>query len=106
VHVPRETSEHTPIRIVPDPELLDLIPGYLKNREEDVRALRDALSGRDFEEVRVRGHKMKGSGGAYGFERITQLGRALEQCARETDTAGIAVQIDELAEFLSRVEIV
>jgi len=46
-----------------DADLDDLIPGYLQNRREDVKAVWQALENQDFETIRVLGHTMKGTGG-------------------------------------------
>ena len=50
-----------------DPEIADLIPGYLINREQDIVAIYDALNKKDLPTVRILVHSMKGSGGGYGF---------------------------------------
>ena len=46
-----------------DPDLRDLIPGYLKNRQKDITTIKKALKAADFAKIRVLGHSMKGSGG-------------------------------------------
>ncbi|HZC67063.1 MAG TPA: Hpt domain-containing protein [Nitrospirales bacterium] len=61
-----------------DPEIAELIPGFLANRRKDVTAMLDAVQRSDFETVRLLGHSMKGAGGGYGFDAITVIGGALE----------------------------
>ncbi|TDJ68612.1 MAG: Hpt domain-containing protein, partial [Proteobacteria bacterium] len=51
-----------------DPDLEDLIPGFLNNRAHDVRAINDLLDAEDFGAIRLLGHSMKGAGGGYGFD--------------------------------------
>jgi HPt (histidine-containing phosphotransfer) domain-containing protein len=46
----------------------------------------DALDRVDFETVTILGHQMRGSGGAYGFQAITDIGAALQQAAESADT--------------------
>jgi DNA-binding NarL/FixJ family response regulator len=65
-----ETSATTVVKI--DRDLEDLIPGYLEKRLADVTSIREAAGKNDFEMIRVLGHTMKGSGGGYGFDRITE----------------------------------
>ena len=55
------------IVITVDPDLEDLIPGFLDNRYEDIDALMGALDRKDYETIRRLGHIMKGAGGGYGF---------------------------------------
>lgn len=89
-----------------DPDLADLIPGYLANRRKDVDAIRASLGRNDLELARVLGHGMKGSGGGYGFEAITEIGTVMEKAAKEGRDAEIRLQVDLLEEYLNQVEIV
>jgi signal transduction histidine kinase/CheY-like chemotaxis protein len=86
-----------------DPDLMDLIPGYVQNRFRDVEACRARLQGARFEEIRILAHGMAGSGGAYGFDEITRIGRAMELAARAGDGAACAKAIDELDGYVRRV---
>jgi len=85
-----------------EPKVRLLIPGYLESRRRDVEALRAALETSDYEAIRDLGHKMSGTGGAYGLPRITEIGSNLEKAARERDPQLIRAQTDELTRFLSR----
>jgi HPt (histidine-containing phosphotransfer) domain-containing protein len=94
------------IRVEIDPDIADLVPGFLENRRKDVANLREALAGGDFRTVHLRGHSMKGVGGGYGFDRISEIGAELETCARSEDTDGARRWVDALEEYLDRVEVV
>ena len=89
-----------------DPDLADLIPGYLANRKMDIAAIREALDKNDLDTVRIHGHSMKGSGGGYGFQTITDIGKMLEKNAQEGLNDGIRVQIEGLEEYLRQIEVV
>jgi len=89
-----------------DPDLADLIPGYLANRKMDIAAIREALDKNDLDTVRILGHSMKGSGGGYGFQTITDIGKMLEKNAQEGLDDGIRVQIEGLEEYLRQIEVV
>ena len=89
-----------------DAELQELIPGYLDNRQADIRALREALEQDDYETIRIVGHSMKGSGGGYGFDAITEIGGALEQAAKDREPDAIRRWVGELSTYLARVEVV
>ena len=89
-----------------DEDLEDLIPGFLDHRRKDIDAMRSALKEGDFETIRSRGHSMKGAGGGYGFDFITDIGGDLEISAREGDVEKIHQQVDALARFLESVEVV
>ncbi len=89
-----------------DPDLEDLIPGFLSNRAKDVASIRALLASQDFDAIRVLGHSMKGAGGGYGFDRITDLGGTIESAAVARDAATIGAANDQLDDYLARVETV
>jgi signal transduction histidine kinase/DNA-binding response OmpR family regulator len=88
-----------------DPELEEVIPGFLEGRRHDLTVLRAALERGDFETVRLLGHRMRGSGAGYGFDAITRIGGRLEQAGRNRRSEEVAPCLAELADFLERVEI-
>lgn len=87
-----------------DPDLEDLIPGFLGNRAKDVVSIRTLLETQDFDGIRILGHSMKGAGGGYGFDRITELGDIIESACVSGDAATIGRANDDLDDYLSRVE--
>jgi hypothetical protein len=89
-----------------DPDLADLIPGFLLNRQKDLRTLREVLQRHDFETIRSVAHILTGLGGSYGFDRITELGEAIGRAARQGDVTVIGELVDALAGYLERVEVV
>ena len=89
-----------------DPDLADLIPSFLENRRKDIAALLAALDQSDYETVRILGHSMKGAGGGYGFDGITEIGAVLEQAAKEHNSEAIRKWVGELSAYLDRVEVV
>lgn len=89
-----------------DPEISDLIPGFLENRRKDTKTMGDALTQGDFETIQVLGHSMKGAGGSYGFDAITDIGKSLEQAAKDKDAEVIQKWMRELSMYLDRVEVV
>ena len=93
------------IRIHVDPDIADLIPGFLENRRKDITAMQAALEQGDFETVRVLGHSMKGAGGGYGFDAITDIGAALEQAAKDRNRESIGKSLRDLSSYLDRVEV-
>jgi len=72
-----------------DPEIEDIVPIFLQNRRDDVESLSKALEDGDFETIRLLGHSMKGSGGGYGFDAITDIGQSLEQAAKSQSSREI-----------------
>ncbi len=89
-----------------DSTIEDLIPGFLENRQEDIKSLYDALKKEDYETIRILGHSMKGAGGGYGFDEITDIGRLIEESAEGKNQEEIKKWVINLTNYLDRVEIV
>lgn len=87
-------------------DLEDIVPIFLGNRNKDVQTLREALAQQDFRTVQTLGHRMKGDGGGFGFDRITEIGAAMERAAKLQDCSTIEQHIVQLEDFLNRVTVV
>ena len=83
-----------------------LIPAYLLNCRQNVVAMGDALDRVDFEVVTFLGHQLKGSGGSFGFQAITDIGAALQEAGESADTAASRRSVDELSSYLDRLAII
>jgi CheY-like chemotaxis protein len=88
-----------------DGALADLVPNYLESRRKDLGSIRRALGQENYEATRVLGRSMKGSGEGYGFAFISAVGQAIEAAAQEGDGQEIQRRIDELDNYLKRLEI-
>jgi len=100
----QEHEERIVVRI--DPDLADLIPGFLENRRKDIANILTALEKGDHETIRILGHSMKGCGSGYGFDPITDLGRSLEEAAKNRDEEDIKRQTAKLSAYLDSLDIV
>lgn len=89
-----------------DPELEELIPMFLDNRYQDIEMISRLISAGNFSEVQRLGHSMKGSGGGYGFDEITNIGSEMELAAQRGDRAEVERLNNRLAKYLSSVKIV
>jgi hypothetical protein len=96
----------TPVVTIDDPEVAPLVPAFLELRRADVRAFRDALRTGAYPAIQFTAHKMKGTGRGYGFTTISRLGGDLELAAHEQDVARMTELIDELDDYLARVQVV
>jgi len=85
--------------------LKPVVGGYLEKRRADIAKLREALDRGDFSTIQTLGHQMSGTGGGYGFERITEIGRAIEESALTGDATRIRVSIRDLDRYLGAVRV-
>lgn len=89
-----------------DPDLSDLMPGFLANKRLDLDKITAAAEAADYAAVRSMGHKIKGEGGSYGFDRITEIGAEMEHAATQRDLAAIRCCLRNLTTYLDSLEIV
>ncbi len=106
-----DPSLHTPSVTTP-PEIVHidasfepLMPRFMANRKKEITTMREALIGNDFETVRSVAHGMKGVGGSYGFDRITELAATIEQAAKSADATTITNQLQTLECYVNDVQI-
>jgi CheY-like chemotaxis protein/HPt (histidine-containing phosphotransfer) domain-containing protein len=85
--------------------LAERIPAYLGNCRDNVIVMQEALDRSDFEAVTILGHNLRGSGGGFGFQAITDFGAGLEQASEDIDLDGARKLLSELSSYLDSVEI-
>ncbi len=89
-----------------DQDIADLIPVFMESRGKDIQQLRQALVENEFERMRKIGHTMKGAGGGYGFQEITDIGAAIETAAQNGEADTIRHQVSRLGDYLDNLRIV
>ena len=89
-----------------DEDLAELVPGFLDHKREDVGSLLAAAENGDCAAISRLGHQMKGEGGSFGLDAISEIGQALEAAAHTSDLKAVRRLASELASYLDRVVIV
>lgn len=92
--------------VVIDASLEPLVPKFLEHRMAETVALAEHLAASDFEAVRRIAHTVKGVGGSYGFDRISEIAAVMEQGAKAGDGATVARTVYELRSYLERIDVV
>jgi HPt (histidine-containing phosphotransfer) domain-containing protein len=86
-----------------DQELIDLKREFLAEAQEKVREMQSALSGdrssATLDRLAYLAHQLKGSGGSYGYQRISTDAAAIEK-AIERITAGDGSQDAAIKEYV------
>ena len=85
--------------------LAEQIPAYLESCRHNVIAMLEALDRGDFQTVTILGHNLRGSGGGFGFQAITELGADLEQASEDADVDGAHRLLIELSSYLKTAEV-
>jgi len=84
--------------------LVERTPAYLENCRYNVTAINAALDQVDFETVVILAHNMRGSGGGFGFQMITDFGAGLESAAGLADLGTSRRWVQDLSDYLDRVQ--
>lgn len=85
------------------PGMAELRAGYLDHRRAELAALDAALRNAEFSALQKAGHNLKGTGSAYGFSELTDIGRALEAAGKGRDAAAVEGLLDQMDAFICMV---
>jgi PAS domain S-box-containing protein len=96
---PQGITVHTP------PEVAGLVPGFLQNRRNEVVVIREALEQGDFKTVAHLAHGMRGAGGSWGFDGISEIGAGMEQAAETADREAALGWLGKLVRYLDEVAV-
>jgi len=89
-----------------DPDLEDLVPGYLDKRRKDIEQFTKFLEVKNFEELKSMGHKVKGSGGGYGFIGLSTIGAEIENAAKARDESALKKCLQQYETYVRNVKVV
>jgi hypothetical protein len=93
------------IRLEVEPQLRELVPGFLEKRRHDLERLREALHAGDLAAIRDVGQNIRCFSRVYGLEALAVLGEQIGCAAEECSTLRIVHLQGQLADYLARVEL-
>ena len=73
---------------------------YINHTSKELVTIMDNLETNSFDSLRTFGHNIKGSGGMYGFNEVTEIGAVIEAAAKDEDMALIKSNLKNLDLFL------
>ena len=73
---------------------------YIQHTSKELLSLMEDLKTKSFDSLRTFGHNIKGSGGMYGFNEVTEIGAVIEAAAKNEDMALIKSNLNSLDSFL------
>lgn len=94
------------IKIEVDTFLKDIIPKFLKARENDMETLASLLDKKSWKEIESIAHKIKGNAGSYGLKDLGIWGGELEQSCKSQNYENIPELISKMSDYLKNIEIV
>jgi HPt (histidine-containing phosphotransfer) domain-containing protein len=87
-----------------DSRLADLIPRFIAKCGREAAALQRAAEAGEWEAARIIGHSMHGTGGGYGLDEVTNIGREAERAAARRDAQALRQLAERLADYLARLK--
>lgn len=109
---PRGSGADVPIRseFAGDPDMVELVQVFVAEMPKRAEALRSCISDGRLEDLKRAAHQLKGAGGGYGFETVSQVAASLEsgvlralENGGNADIEGLRKQVDDLIDVLKRV---
>ena len=75
------------------PEMQEM---YINHTSKELVSIMEDLETKSFDSLRTFGHNIKGSGGMYGFNEVTEIGAVIEAAAKDEDMALIKSKLKDL----------
>ena len=79
-----------------DDEWAEMQTKYVAHLLTEIPKIKAALNSKDYQALMIFGHNIKGSGGMYGFDDITDIGFKMETLAKAEDFNSLEVIVAEL----------
>tara|TARA_B100001250_G_scaffold283131_1_gene245300 strand:- start:155 stop:433 length:279 start_codon:yes stop_codon:yes gene_type:complete len=73
---------------------------YIAHTSKELARIQEDFDNMEIDSLRTFGHNIKGSGGMYGFDEVTNLGTEIEASAKADDRDKIKSLLEELSNFL------
>jgi len=89
---------------VDDPDIMPILGGYVERLGNQVDEMRAALGDARFEDLHRLAHRMKGSGGNYGYPMLTDAAKNLEDAAKAQDLRSAGEALHKVALLCQAIE--
>lgn len=88
-----------------DLDFRELLEEFVAATPQRAQSLTTAFADGQLEEVRRQAHQLKGAGGGYGYDELSEVAAELERACKESqpNIAKIAESLDRLLDHLQRV---
>ena len=83
-----------------DDEWAEMQEMYINHTFKELNTIKEDINSVKFDSLRTFGHNIKGSGGMYGFNEITEIGATIESAAKDENMDQIKSNFDRLETFL------
>ncbi len=92
-------------RLADNPRVMKILPEFIEGLPHKVNAMVDLLSRNDLAELQKVVHQLRGAGGGYGFDLITEPASRAEEAIKTTQALEvITAEINSLIEIIRRID--
>ncbi len=96
-----------PIRITLSGEVNMQVPDeilnrYIERRKRDLESCFRNIEEGKYEELEKVGHQLKGNGETFGHPELSDIGRELEEAARESDDESVHQAVEKFKNWVDR----
>ncbi len=86
-----------------DPSFVDLVEDFVGGLDDRIAAIKAAVDGEDFGQLKTLSHQIKGAGGGYGYPDLTEVAGRLESDSMAHDLDACKAEVDALNALIVRV---
>jgi PAS domain S-box-containing protein len=87
-----------------DPQLTDILPGFVERLPTQLESLCKALEEERLEDAERLAHRLKGAGGSYGYPTLSEVAKSLELAAKARDLGGAAAALAGIKEVCTAIQ--
>ncbi|MGD0897415.1 MAG: PAS domain S-box protein [Thermoguttaceae bacterium] len=97
-------SEGIASQFADDPQLADILPGFVERLPGQLEALCKALEEERLEDAERLAHRITGAGGSYGYPTLSEAARSLELAAKTQDVGGATAALAGVKEVCAAIQ--
>ena len=88
-----------------DKNFAEFVPAFMEDVLQDIRKMAQALARKDFDAVRKASHRIKGAGGGFGLETISEIAGTLEAAAKSRSNDNTAKALSDFSDYVNTLQI-
>jgi HPt (histidine-containing phosphotransfer) domain-containing protein len=91
--------------VLEDPSYADIVEQFVGGLSERIDEMENAIRAADFETLRISAHRLKGSGGGYGYAILSEHAADLERHAASQSADACRTALEQLREVVDRIAV-
>lgn len=91
--------------VIVEKMLVDLVPGFLKNKSDDLQSIKSMIQQKDYSTIQKIGHNWKGACPSYGFHYLGEVGKQFEILVQNREFKRLEDLVQTLPAYLKNVTI-